>query len=295
MPTFNDTYDLWLKLGRSRMNETVFIEHLRHRRNGRGICAQTTGTETQYLAPDGAVAGRFIKTGGVQSGDCTIETSARDDFIWIPPQPTTASRIPPKRTRGHFRGIDVDPGDNRRKVIESTLERDLLLILMASRYVARVDDQPPAVRYITDDGWRAHHIFDFRAILENGCSVAYAVKPQRKVESRGLGRTVDLIRHQSLAGFADRAVIRTERQITRRRVFNADEILRARRMRKQTDITAARKVVERLYGSVRLDDLVEQIALGSRGRNAVICLVDEGVLALDQSAWIAPDTRVRPA
>ena len=64
-------------------------------------------------------------------------------MVWQPPRPSTASRTPPKRGKGSFRGATADPVENREKVFESyRLERGLFLMLLADRCVARVQDQP---------------------------------------------------------------------------------------------------------------------------------------------------------
>jgi hypothetical protein len=208
--------------------------------------------------------------------------------IFIPPSESTASRKPPKRTRGHYRAVDVDPRENRKKVVESTLESGLLSMFKASRKVVHIEDQPPAVEFVNDEGRTTHHTFDFRVHLADGRRIAYAVKPAKRVKPSGLRRTVELIREQSLAGFADEVVIRTGEDITRLRVFNAEQIIWARRRRCE-----ARQVAAHLQGRTRIEELVARMPLGPRAFAAVVGLVDEGLLKLDPEEKLRPHAFVR--
>jgi hypothetical protein len=198
------------------------------------------------------------------------------------------------RTRGHYRARLVDTGENRQKVVESTLEDGFLSILRAHPNVQRVDEQPPAVTYVTDEGETARHTFDFRALLTDGRRIAYAVKPSRKVQQRGLDRTIARIREQVLPGFADLAMICTEREITRRRVHNAEVLLHAQRMRNEADVAAAREAVADLRGWAYLDDLIDRTGRGPRGRVALIYLIGDGELELEPDAYITGAAQVRP-
>ena len=199
---------------------------------------------------------------------------------WIPPQPSNASRNVPMRSQGSVSTWSVDRGENRVKVAESSLEQDVFNILRADRRVLRIHDQPPAVRYVTPDGQEHSHTFDYLTELVNGTRTAFAVKLDRSLVSSGIEGTLALIREQSLRGFADRAVLITDTTATRNRAHNAREILKARAMRNAADVRAMAEVVACLNGDVRLCHLVDAAGLGGRGRNAVVCLIDEGVLAL---------------
>ena len=197
-----------------------------------------------------------------------------------------------------MRGSTVDHAENRVKVSESTLESRYLDIVLADRRVARVQDQPPAVTYVTPDGRIARHTFDYLVEKVDGKRIACAVRPRSLVEKSGIEEILDLIRAQSLVGFADRAVLITEREASRRLAHNAQEILRARQMRNQRDVDALAAIASGLRGEVRLFDLVQSSGLGARGRNAVVCLIDEGVLELvarTRIGWGAMLRRTAPA
>lgn len=244
------------------MSERRIYEHLIELREGRD--EPQLADRTSLLMPDMPVSGRYIRT--------------EFGTAWSSPSPSTASRLPPARSRGFCRGAMVDPNSNRALVFESSLERNLALMLMADRRVTHIQDQPEAVHYRTPDGRFHRHTFDFLATLVDGTRVAIAVKPTAKVERSGITAVLDLIRTQ-VPNFADRFVLRTEKHITKTRAANAQLIVRSRRGRNEDDVTAVRTVVASLTGSMRIDDIVTLSNLGGRGFNAVICLIDDGVLA----------------
>ena len=175
------------------------------------------------------------------------------------------------------------------------MEYGQLYILMANPDVVEIHDQPPPVTYVTAEGRHRQHTFDFRAVFRSGRRIAYALKPVRRVEASGIKTTLALIRQQSLPGFAHKAVLRTERTITRRASHNAQALLWARCRRNQHDVEVAAERVAQLKGAVRLRDLVRVTGLGPRGRVAVICLIDAEVLQTEDGAWIGDDTLLFPA
>jgi hypothetical protein len=172
------------------------------------------------------------------------------------------------------------------------MERDFAHILMTDRRVVDIRDQPPAVQYVDGEGKLRKHTFDFLATLVSGERVAYAVKPEAKVEKSGIKLTLAAIRAQ-VPGFADRIALRTERQITKIRGHNARTILRARRLRNQDDVREALSTVEKLHGYVRFGDLVATSQLEGRAWTALVCLIDEGVLELPGEPPLNDDAMVR--
>lgn len=255
------------------MSERLFVQHLHDRRNGRSTPAPLP-VSTSFLAPDADV--------GRLPGE-----------IWKPHTPSIASRMPPARSKGFCRGSLVDPTTNRVIVYESTLERDFACILLADRRVVHLHDQPPAVVYVMPGGQRKRHTFDFLATTMAGHRLAIAIKPTAMVERSGILETLELIRQQAPTGFADQFLLRTERQITRRRATNARWILRARRARNEADVEDLRRFTSSLDGAVNLTDLVAASSMGARGWNAAVCLIDEGCLELVGQAVIGDQALVR--
>ena len=217
-----------------------------------------------------------------------------NNTVWLPPLRSNASRTPARRGKGSVRGATPDLSENRVKVFESDrLERGLLSILMADRRVAHIQDQPKPVAYMTPAGRERTHTFDFLVTFRDGRRVAYAAKPLAKVESTGIETTLRLIRKQSLSGFADAAVLRTEKTVPKRGIYNARTILRARSNRNLEDVRVAFREAAKLNGWVRLGALVRATGMNARGRIAVLCLVDEGMLEPENGAWLGDETHLR--
>lgn len=257
------------------MPERILLQHLRDLRAGRNQAAALPATTT-FLRP--------TRT----NSECL-----RGEDCWTPPSASIASRRPPARSRGFSRGSVVDPRSNRAMVFESNLEHEFACILMADRRVVHIHDQPPAVIYRTPDGTAHRHTFDFLAVTEDGRRLAFAVKPSAKVMKSGIEQTLEYIRQQAPKDFADSFLLRTERHITKDRAFNASVILHARRGRNEDDVQALLKLAHTLNGAIRLGDLVAWSGLDGWGRNAVICLIDDGVLTLASPGRIDDDAMVR--
>ena len=104
---------------------------------------------------------------------------------------------------------------------ESVLEADLLAVFRAWHAVRKIWDQPPAREYVTEDGEVRSHTFDFLVEFWSGRRIAYPVKSTRYAAIDGIDETLELIRNQSLDGFADDVVLVTEKEVPRRVVHNA--------------------------------------------------------------------------
>jgi hypothetical protein len=240
------------------MSARILVEHLYARRAGLGHFAPMP-TTTTFLT-------------------LSTQSSQASNAVWVPPSDTIASRRPPAKSRGYCRGFVVDHDANRVLVYESSLERDFACMLMADRRIAHIHDQPPAVTFRTPEGKPQRHTFDFLVTTTDNRRLAFAVKPSTRVERSKIEETLSLIREQVGVSFADRFLLRTEQHITKDRAYNARCILRARRARNEEDVEALRQIASSLNGAIRIADLVSLSKLGARGLNAVICLVDDGVL-----------------
>lgn len=259
------------------MRERLIYQHLLDRRDGRADF-ESLPERTTFLSPTAPVTGRHIHT---PLGEA-----------WQQPSRTIASRTPPARSRGFCRGSMVDPGSNRELVFESALERNFACMLLADCRVVHVHDQPPAVEYTSMDGRWHQHTFDFLVTTQDGTRIAFAVKPSARVDKSGIKTVLGLIRNQH-PDFADRILLRTEQHITKTKAFNTRLILRSRRGRNDEDVDTVRHVATTIHGRMRIDDLVGLTGLEGRGFNAVVCLIDDGVLALDGNGRIEHRALVR--
>lgn len=213
--------------------------------------------------------------------------------VWIPPSASLASRRPALRSRGSFRGALVNPKTNREIVFESTLERDLAYILLASPCVTAVQDQPEAVEYIDSEGVTRKHTFDFLIRKTDGSRTAFAVKPAAKVASSGTADVISAIRSQCPRGFADSFEIRTGDHITRNRAYNARIVAKGIRMRNAEDVAAVNAVASTLCGSVKISTLLAASRNDGYGFMAVLCLISDGVLEHVGTDRISHDSIIR--
>lgn len=163
-------------------------------------------------------------------------------------------------------------------VVESQIERGLGRILVAQHDVARIEDQPPAVPYVDDDGVVHDHTFDFRAWYLSGKVVAFAVKASGQVARSGIRNTLKWIGKQGLKGFAHEIVLVTEKQITDGRAWNASQVIRSRQMRNDDHCEELRGFAAQFRGAVSMADLISDFEVPAYGRNAMFCLIYEGYL-----------------
>ncbi|MEH6719995.1 MAG: hypothetical protein V7704_14025 [Aurantimonas endophytica] len=276
------------------MNERHIIQHLHERYLGISSYDRPLPEVPIYLAPDRTTTGRFESVDGRPIEHFLPGEFNREEVVWFGCEPTSASRIPDRRTKRSFRIRMNDLAENREKVTESNIEFGFLRIKRAENRHGRIFDQPPARRYVHPDGSERSHTFDFLVEEMDGSVIAYAVRPSKKVDEE-LETAIRCIREQSLEGFADAAVLVTEHHVTKTRVHNANEILDAREHRNATDVAIAANFVKRIRGGVMLHDLVEALRLGPRGRIALLCLVDDGILDFVRSERLTAATLLRPA
>ncbi len=219
-------------------------------------------------------AGQLIQVSTVDD-DGVIE----DIELWAPPGNSTATRLPPARTKGHSRGYLVDTRTNRAVSFASTYEMTCALMLLANSSVVGVEDQPPAVTYVGADGTQHKHTFDYRATLRNGKRIAFAVKPKALVKSSDIEDVIARTK-PNLRGFADTAVLVTDQTLTRERAWNAKWTLRALKIRDEADCEKMRTLVSDISGIVSAYELARKFERFADGLNAIWCLVYDGILEL---------------
>ncbi|WP_416355910.1 hypothetical protein ACLNGM_17525 [Aureimonas phyllosphaerae] len=213
--------------------------------------------------------------------------------LWVPPKSSRGSRRPPTKNVFSVRGVIIDPATNREIVYESTLERDLLCILLADRRVASLLDQPPAVEYFDDTGRIRRHTLDFMATLRDGRRIWIAVKPQARVISSGIEETLERIGTGPSRHRADAVVLRTDRHISRDRAADARMILRARRTRVARDVEAVAEWVRRTNGRISVDAICNALPDIPAVFMRIVNLVDEGVLRPVGTGRLSMSTSVR--
>ncbi|MGO6845950.1 hypothetical protein [Rhizobium ruizarguesonis] len=232
---------------------------------------------TVFLKADSEITGTTVPFEIEVDEDDSDDTHPSLPWMWRGTSESTATRSYPARTKAHSRGSLVHPIAHRAISFASTFELACAMMLSANRRIALVEDQPAAVLHTRPDGTH-EHTFDYRATLQNGYRVAIAVRPSWLIEKDNLSDTIHRIRSGFLAGFADEAVILTERQLTRARGWNAQTILLAIRNSAAADNDRLRDFAFRFQGTVAIRTLIDIFDTPAAGWNAVWCLVYQGTL-----------------
>jgi len=211
-----------------------------------------------------------------------IEHNGRSELVetWFPPvMKKEGSHMPPRRSRFNARAFIPDVGTNVQIGNASWLELKCAMHFMANRRVVRIEDQSPTIPYVDTDGIERHHRCDFRISFDNSTTLAVAIKPDEKVESRNLDKLKKVLR-LNLRGQADDIVILTEAYLTNNRAWNAQSIIRARRAKNERVYQALREVLPDIHGSVSAYDLARLNPSVALGEIAVWRLIYEGALKM---------------
>lgn len=205
-------------------------------------------------------------------------------------KPSRASRQISLHSKGSVRGFDFI--DGRKTWYEAELEWKCGLVAKARPEIVEVVEQPPAVRYVDDDGKERRHTFDWLFIKDDGTKWLAAVKPAALVEKSGIQRIIDLAASQIPRTTADFVVLFTEDKLTAVDLFNADAIHHAQREEFPDDDAVVAKLVKRLRGAVTIASIVERSKLGGYAFNAVVRAVADGRLRLVEYRKIDYDAAV---
>lgn len=201
----------------------------------------------------------------------------------------------PLRSTASFRGSLVDHARNREFVYESKLERGFIYISLASGLVEDYLDQPPMVTFRWPDGSNGEHTFDALLTLKGGTRVEVAVKPKKKVEKTRILEILRLIEEQVGTAFADVYLLRTEDHIHPDDVYDAQLLLRARRLACGASDGVIANLASGLHGWCRLRDLVAASGIGGGAFNAAVRLIGDGVLEVRDCARVSYECFVRRA
>ncbi len=207
---------------------------------------------------------------------------------WTPPARSTATRMPPARTKGHSRGALVDPKTNRAVTFASAHEMRCAMILIASPHIAEVYDQPPAIPYVDAKGKRRKHTPDYLAVDHQGRKCAIAVKPSRLVKKSGIVDTLDRIR-PVLGDYAEDIILLTEYQLTPGRANNAESAIHAQQCRIQEHCDQVLEIVRDSEGELNAYHVAGLFGDFALGMNAIWCLVYDGILELANSKRMLSD------
>lgn len=144
----------------------------------------------------------------------------------------------------------------------------------------------PTVAYYDSDGILRQHTFDFSSVSQYGHRVAVSVASDEEALKR-LSPLMDLLNRRGLCGIggdrsterlADFARIWTEKDVSRKQLQVADEILLSRTEAEQADVEDTRALIEHIRLPVRLSKVLQNTARPQVRRHSVWRLVDEGYL-----------------
>ncbi|MGR9400153.1 hypothetical protein ACU8M5_10435 [Rhizobium leguminosarum] len=234
-------------------------------------------TETTYLPVSGPASGRIVPFKIEDDGEKDDPGIPSLPFMWIPVEEPTPTRWYPARTKAHSRGTVTHPLLNKAITYSSTYEMNLLYMFAACRDVVKIEDQPASI-YVTGPNGKYRHTIDYRVTLASKYRIACAVRPTWLIERDDLHKTVERINAGSLKGFADEAILLTEREITNDRGWNAKTILHALRADDEMTVGRLLDVASRIHGTVSIYDLIRGFNQRALAMNAVFTLIYRGVL-----------------
>jgi hypothetical protein len=216
---------------------------------------------------------------------------AVDDAAPILPGPSRADRNVPLASKGRFTGhIVAGPGAGRIIQTESHLEFDWCLCLLARQETAELREQV-AFEWSDSDGRIHQHFFDFLTVQIDQRSIAYTVKPTKRISQKFLDE-MGIISEQAVScGFVSDVRLLSEKDLDPVAVFNA-RLFHGMRVPDPEADAIAGDVVGRMSGTASLIQLTSRTEIGPRGFRALIRLMANHVLVPVRRGRISPRTEV---
>lgn len=217
--------------------------------------------------------------------------AARRNTSFVPPLPSRAQRNIPLASKGHCTIHAVlGQGAGVRINAESWTEYRNMLLLNARPDVAEIREQ---VIFEYGSGKKpSSHVFDLVAEFHDGRIVAYTVKPEvRLVSGRFLKEMREVAWWVREKRFADDVRLITEEDLDPVELHNAQIIAAVRGQQPEVDaeVIAIAKTAQQ---GRSLRDLTRETGRGADGYRALLRLVRDGVLRLEQRERITPMTLV---
>jgi|TARA_R110002012_G_scaffold310986_1_gene519875 hypothetical protein len=211
------------------------------------------------------------------------------------PSASQAGRNVQRASSAHCIGQTVlGENDGFRIQGESGLEINHLYVLNTVKNIAKMQEQ---VRFYF--GWdpkkQTQHIFDVFTVLKDGTSIAFAIKPEIRLNSTNKEKQ-DFEEHmQAVAwwvfekGFADDVRILTEADLDPIALHNAKVLAAVRERDPDADLAAIQELRKLPSGGgLSLRELTLAICMGARGYRALIRLIRSGEASLQAPGRIGP-------
>jgi len=198
--------------------------------------------------------------------------------VFIPTEVPIATVLPADKNQSHVRGYIPNPRTNRSVSYNGMLERVAAYISIANPGVISVEDQPAAILLENDKNEVHSHRTDYRIRLaRTNHTIILGVRPLKALDKQDLRNTVARINAGYLDGFADEAIILTERELTYEQAWNAKSTLRGLRGRNVDHCEWLTDKLMDIHGWIEIRDLISGLP-NALGWNAVWCLIFDGLL-----------------
>lgn len=211
--------------------------------------------------------------------------------LWTPPREARGSRAIGFRSKGSARAALQINGF--REAVESDLELDTGLWMLAREDIVDVIGQSPQVRYRDHKGEEHTFTFDFTSMHVDGSRTAHSVKPKDLVEGSQVEHVHQLLRRQMSPKTANLINLITEEKLAPEDRFNAAAIYAARRFPMSENDAVIRTLIADLHGTTTIGALVRASGLGGAAFRAVVRLIAGRELRLTGGVRITSTAVVR--
>lgn len=166
---------------------------------------------------------------------------------------------------------------NRALSYNSSLESRFTMMLLRDRHLVDLREEYPRVNF-----WRPgsltpnQHLVDRYATYDDGCRIAFAVKPTSELEESGIMEIRDLILEQNTGEYFDDFVVVTDEQITAARSGNGEQILIACDNRNERHCKIVLDHVRKLEGPTTIMAIERALGPNIDVQNSLYCLIYDG-------------------
>lgn len=223
-----------------------------------------------------------------------VYAQSRYNTVWKLPKPSVAERDIPLLSRVSIRSRANCPLTDRLVFTESLHEFEFWVICRTDCRVAEIREQPGPPLLVRDlTGKVARHHFDFLVIMTTGLRVAVAIKPED--HRRKADEAVAYCNKFHRGKLADKYVVRTRVNMSRRAVHNANLILWARRLRDEAHVRRMDSIAAEISEPVSMDLLWSEFGAHDDAFVACVNLIDAGKLEQTTPGIIEPGILVNYA
>jgi hypothetical protein len=166
---------------------------------------------------------------------------------------------------------------NRALSYNSSLESRFTMMLLRDRHLVDLREEYPRVNF-----WRPgsltpnQHLVDRYATYDDGCRIAFAVKPTSELEESGIMEIRDLILEQNTGEYFDDFVVVTDAEITSARCGNGEQIVIACDNRNERHCKIVLDHMRKLEGPTTIMAIERALGPNIDVQNSLYCLIYDG-------------------